>query len=137
MTGSPIRQDYLETAISWIADRDGLVTVEDYMAIHENDPNANQLWLYFQKVIQWVEAVFTNKRPEMKGIEWGLLYNKFKDVLYDTATLEDEVKTLMIDDEVTKKKGVYTYVLTRDEKQLSLRQFTESQRREAGRRAAG
>jgi hypothetical protein len=137
MTGSPIRQDYLETAISWIADRDGLATVEDYMAIHQNDPNANQLWLYFQKGIQWVEAVFPNNRSEMKGIDWGLLYNQFKDVVYDTAKLEDEIRTLMIDDEVTKKKGVYTYVLNRDEKHLSLRQFTESQRREAYERQAG
>jgi hypothetical protein len=75
------------------------------MAIHQNDPNANQLWLYFQKVIQWVEAVFTNKRSEMKGIEWGLLYNQFKDVLCDTAKLEDEIRTLMIDDEGHEEEG--------------------------------
>ena len=79
-------------------------------------------------LIQWVEAVFTTKRSEMKGIDWGLLYNKFNDVLYDTAKLEGEVKALVIDDELPKMKGVYTYVLTRDEKYFSLRQFTEGPR---------
>ena len=49
----------------------------------------------------------------MKGIDWGALYNQFKDGLYDTAKLEDEIKALMIDDDVTRKKGVYQYVLTR------------------------
>ena len=137
MTGSPIRQDYLETAISWIADRDSLATVEDYMAIHQNDQNANQIWLYFQNVIQWVEAVFPTKRSEMKGVEWGQLYNRFNDGLYDTAKLEDEIKALMIDDDVTRKKGVYGYVLTRDEKYLSIRQFTEAQRRAAYERQGG
>ena len=137
MAGSPIRQDYLETAISWIADRDNLATVEDYMAIHQNDPNANELWLYFQKAIQWVEATFPKKRSEMKGVEWGVLYNKYKDGLYDTAKLEDEIRDLMIDDDVTRKKGIYTYVLARDEKYLSIRQFTEAHRRQAYERQKG
>jgi hypothetical protein len=137
MTGSPIRQDYLEAAISWIADRDALATVEDYMAIHQPDPNANQLWLYFQKVIQWVEAVFPNTRSEMKGIEWGLLYNRFKDEVHDSAKLEAELRTLLIDDDVTKKKGAYTYVLTRDEKYLAIRQFTPAMRRAAYERQSG
>jgi len=137
MAGSPIRQDYLEAAITWIADRDGLGTVEDYMAVHQNDPNANQLWLYFQKVIQWVESVFPKKRSEMKGIEWGELYNRFKDVVYDTGKLETEVRRLLIDDDVTRKKGVYSYLLTGDEKYLSIRQFTEAMRRAAYERQAG
>ena len=54
----------------------------------------------------------------MKGIDWGGLYNQFKDGVYDTAKLEDEIKALMIDDDVTRKKGIYQYVLTRDEKYL-------------------
>jgi len=137
MTGSPIRQDYLETAIDWIADRDGLASVEDYMAIHQNDQNANQLWLYFQKVIQWVEAVFPTKRSEMKGIEWGLLYNQFKDGFYDTAKLEHQIKALMIDDDITRKKGIYQYVLTGDEKHLAIRAFTPGMRRAAYERQDG
>ncbi len=67
MTGTPIRQDYLETVIKWINDGD----IEGYMAKHQHKPNANELWLYFQKVIDWVKATFPTYRKEMKGVEWG------------------------------------------------------------------
>lgn len=133
VTGSPIRQEYLETAISWLS----AGRIEQYMSIHQHDPNANELWSYFQSVISWVELTFTTYRKEMKGIDWGLLYNQFKDVLYDTAKLEDEIKKLMIDDDATRKKGIYPYVLTGDEKYLSVRAFTEAQKREAYERQAG
>jgi len=125
MTGSPIRQDYLETTISWINDGD----IEGYMAEHQHDQNANQLWLYFQTVINWVTATFPKYRREMKGIAWGILYNTHKDDNLDPNTLETEIVQLMGDDEVTKKKGVYEYLLTRNEKHLSIRAFTDSQKR--------
>ena len=75
LKGSSLRQDYLETAISWIADRDG-ETIEGYMAKHQKDPTAQQLWSYFRSVIEWVEAIFPTYRKEMKGVQWGLLYNE-------------------------------------------------------------
>ena len=125
MTGSPIRQDYLETAISWINDGD----IEGYMAMHQHDQNANQLWLYFQTVINWVQATFPKYRKEMKGLAWGELYNTHKDDNLDPKSLEAEMAQLMSDDEVTKKKGIYEYLLTRNEKHLSIRAFTDSQKR--------
>lgn len=137
MNGSPIRQEYLETAIEWIAARDGLKSIEDYMALHQNDENANQIWIYFKRVIEWVQTIFPVKRKEMKGIEWGLLYNSFKDVELDPDELEQRVKSLLIDDDVTNKKGIYSYVLTGDEKHLSLRAFTDSQKRAAYERQGG
>jgi len=137
VNGSPIRQEYLETAIEWIAARDGLASIEEYMALHQQDENANQIWLYFRRVIEWVEAIFPVKRKEMKGIEWGLLYNRFKDTELDPDALERQIKVLLIDDEVTNKKGVYTYVLTGEEKYLSLRAFTTAQKREAYERQGG
>lgn len=70
MSGTPIRQDYLETAIKWINDGD----IEGYMAAHQHDPNATQLWLYFQNLIAWVTATFTNKRKEMRSVQWGPLH---------------------------------------------------------------
>ena len=72
LNGSPIRQDYLETAISWISDRDG-TDIENYMATHQHDSSASALWIYYQNVINWVTTVFPNYRKEMKGIKWGLL----------------------------------------------------------------
>jgi hypothetical protein len=131
--GSPIRQDYLETAISWLSSR----RIEDYMSAHQHDPNANELWSYFQAVIAWVGLTFTTYRKEMKGINWGDLYNQFKDGLHDTAALEDKIKALMLDDDVTRKKGIYPYVLTHEEKYLAIRAFTPAQRREAYERQGG
>jgi hypothetical protein len=133
VNGSPIRQEYLETAISWLSGG----RIEQYMASHQHDPNANELWSYFQAVISWVELTFTTYRKEMKGLDWGSLYNTFKDGLYDTAKLEDEIKALMVDDDVSNKKGIYPYVLSRDEKYLAIRRFTEAQRREAYERQDG
>ncbi|MGH3381738.1 MAG: HNH endonuclease, partial [Actinoallomurus sp.] len=92
---------------------------------------------YFQAVIAWVKLTFPTYRSELKGIDWGSLYNQFKDGLYDTDKLEDEIKALMIDDDVTRKKGVYQYVLTRDEKYLAIRQFTSGMRRAAYERQGG
>lgn len=133
VSGSPIRQEFLETAISWLSGG----KIEPYMSAHQHDPNANELWTFFQSVIAWVKLTFTTYRKEMKGIDWGGLYRQFKDGLYDTTKLEAEVKALMVDDDVTRKKGIYAYVLSRDEKSLSIRQFTEAHRREAYERQAG
>lgn len=125
VNGSPIRQDYLETVISWINDG----KIEEYMSAHQHDHNANELWLYFLSVINWVDSTFIKYRKEMKGINWGFLYNTYKDGQFDTSALEEEIKNLMMDDDVTNKKGVYFYVLTRNEKYLNIRAFTESQKR--------
>jgi hypothetical protein len=127
VNGAAIRQDILETALDWISNGE----IDKYMSIHQHDPNANELWTYFRNVIEWVKLTFTTYRKEMKGLDWGGLYDKYKDKLYDTAKLEKEINALMTDDEVTNKKGIYTYVLTRNEKYLSIRAFTESQKREA------
>lgn len=133
MTGSPIRQDYLETAISWINND----KIEGYMAVHQHDPNANELWLYFQAVINWVKATFPKYRREMKGISWGVLYNQFKSAKLDPKKLEEQITKLMQDEEVTKKSGIYPYILTGEEKYLNLRSFTDNQKREAYERQKG
>ena len=127
LTGETIRQEYLETALKWINNG----KIEAYMAIHQHDPNANELYSYFLKVIDWVEMTFIKYRKEMKGLEWGSLYNLFKDVMFDTAALEKEISELMADDDVTSKKGIYLYVLTRQEKYLAVRSFDNRMKRTA------
>ena len=133
VSGSPIRQEYLETAVSWINDGE----IEAYMAKHQHDADADELWHYFQKVIAWVRQNFTNYRREMRGVEWGKLYNEFKDRKLDSDKLEAEIKGLMQDEDVTKKSGIYPYVLTRQEKYLSIRAFTDRMKREAFERQNG
>lgn len=127
LSGSPIRQDYLETALSWINDE----KIEDYMAKHQHDKNADELWNYFQEVIAWVRAHFINYRREMSGVQWGELYNKFKDKKLNASKLETEIKELMQDEDVTKKSGIYPYILTKQERYLSIRVFTDKMKREA------
>jgi hypothetical protein len=133
MNGSPIRQDYLETTISWISDD----KIEEYMAVNQHSPNANELWLYFQSVINRVKVVFPNYRKEMKGINWGSLYNQLKDQQFDSVQLETEISKLMQDEDVTKKSGIYEYVLTRNERVLNIRAFTDNQKREVYEKQAG
>ncbi|MCK0108221.1 DUF262 domain-containing protein [Flavobacteriaceae bacterium S0825] len=123
LKGTPIRQDYLETAIKWISNGN----IEVYMANHQHDQNASALWRYFQDVISWVEATFTIKRKKfMKGVDWGVLYNEFKDEVFNTDSIEKETARLIADDDVEKKKGIYPYILTRDERHLGIRAFTDS-----------
>lgn len=123
LVGSPIRQEYLEKAIDWISSGN----IEVYMANHQHDQNASALWLYFQAVITWVNSTFVVKRKKfMKGIEWGVLYNKYKEVIYDTKAIEAETAQLIADDEVEKKSGIYAYILTRDERLLGIRTFSDS-----------
>jgi hypothetical protein len=133
MNGSPIRQEYLETAIEWINNGD----VEGYMAKQQQKPNANELWLYFKRVIEWVAVTFPKKRKEMKTVNWGMLFNEFKDSELDPVKLEAEIAKLMADDDVTKKSGIYPYVLNREERNLSIRAFTDNQKREAYERQKG
>lgn len=133
VNGSPIRQEILETAINWINEG----KVEDYMSKHQHDPNANELWTYFHNVINWVKLTFIQYRKEMKGINWGMLYNAHKSDLVDTRKLEHEIEKLMMDDDVTNKKGIYSYVLNRQEKHLNIRTFTDNQKREAYERQKG
>lgn len=133
LDGSPIRQEFLETALSWINKE----KIEEYMSKHQKDKNANELWGYFQNVIHWVRMVFPNYRREMKGVNWGGLYNNLKDKKFNAKKLEKEISKLMEDDEVTNNKGIYPYVLTRDERYLNLRSFTDKQKGGAYERQKG
>jgi hypothetical protein len=133
MNGTPIRQDYLETTIDWISKGN----IEVYMSNHQNEANANELWLYFQSVINWVKTIFPKYRKEMKGINWGFLYNEYKDQKFDSKKLEEQIVLLMIDDDITNKKGIYEYVLSGKEKHLNIRAFTDNQKRESYERQKG
>ena len=84
---------------------------EKYMAKHQKKQNANELWLYFKGVIDWVESTFIVKRPQMKGVDLGSLYNEYKDKLVDTDKIEKETKKLMENEYVENKKGIYHYIM--------------------------
>ena len=136
LSGKMIRQEFLETAIEWIALTEDK-GVEAYMAEHQHDSNASALWLHFQNVINWVNTIFPKYRKEMKGLEWGRLYFEHKNDSLDPAALELRISELMQDDDVTAKKGIYEYLLSGDEKHLNIRAFTDNQKREAYERQKG
>ena len=124
--GAAIRQEILEIALKWISDD----KPAEYMAKHQKDPTALELRTHFNNVIDWVQTTFPVKRKEMKSVNWGALYKAHYTEKLDPVALEAAVEELMLDDEVTKKAGIYYYVLTRNERYLSLRQFSEKVKRE-------
>lgn len=131
--GKVLRQDYLEKVLDWISDG----RIEDYMAIHQHDSTASELWLYFNNVINWVEVTFQDYRNEMQNVDWGKYYNIYKNNKYDVKELAKKVDELMLDDDVTKKSGIYEYLLDGKEKHLQIRAFTESEKRSVYERQEG
>ena len=99
MTGKLEEQAYLETILKWAARKDNM-TIDKYMAVHQFEPNANKLWSYYMQIITWVRSTFIKYRKEMKGLDWGALYDEFGDGIYDTAALENQIHDLMEDDEI-------------------------------------
>ena len=137
ISGSPIRQDYFEKALKWIGDAQGK-SILQYMAEHQNDTDADQLWQYFQDVIHWVEKLFGHKyKKEMKSVEWGILYNQYRDTTLTATAIAQEVSRLMVDSDVQKKPGIFSYVFDHDEHHLGIRAFDDNTKREVYERQNG
>lgn len=145
LKGDPDRQDYLETVIKWAAHAENQLAkgtsddIKAYMARHQNDIGASALWDYFQKVMAWVKATFPDYRHEMDGLDWGEYYNLFSDTITakQSSQFEATVSQLMEDEDVTNKKGIYLYLLSGEERHLSIRAFSANQKREAFTRQNG
>lgn len=136
IAGEVNRQDLLQKAIEWHGGK-GDAAIKKYMNDHRQDANANALWTYFKSVIDWAKLIFPNRRRELRSVPWNVLYDKYGKDQLDAVELEKRVKVLMADDEVQKKSGIYTYVLTDDVRALGLRAFTINQKREAYERQEG
>ncbi len=121
--GSLIRQEYLETAIKWASKNN----IEDYMGRHQHNTDAEPLWEHFEAVIKWIRSTFTETRPKlMKGVDWGPLYDDHKDTPFDPEIIEQTIQGLIADQDVQKQSGIYSYILTRDERHLNLRAFSSN-----------
>ena len=132
--GDPNRQELLETALKWIADAQD-ITIDDYMAQHKSDDDADELWQYWQKVINWLQMVFPQDYKEMKGLDWGLLYNQYHKNDYNSSKIDKDIAQLIDDDEIKKKKGIWQYELAVNSneagatKYLNLRGFAKDMMR--------
>ncbi len=127
--GSANRQEFLERALDWVSKGD----IAGYMSAHRNDDNINELKTYFNSVIDWVSTVFIDVLPEMRGLEWGRLYELYHGKSYDPKKMSDDVKKLAADDYVQSRKGIFEYLLggSVDTKLLNVRVFETPVKRAA------
>lgn len=134
ITGDPNRQELFEKALKGISELQGLDDHSSYMAAHKSDTDADELWQYFQDAINWVQKIFPKYYSDMKGLDWLHLYNKYHNNTYNSTVMSSEVDRLHEDEEVQKNKGIYEYLLSRDDdpyagKLLNLRAFDEKDKR--------
>lgn len=119
--GSANRQDYLERALDWVSKGD----IGGYMSAHRNKNNINELKAYFNSVLEWVSTVFVDVLPEMKGLEWGRMYEIYHGTRYDYKKMANDVNMLAADDFVKNRKGIFEFLLggSVDTKLLDVRVF--------------
>ncbi len=122
--GSANRQAFLERALEWVSQGD----IGGYMSAHRNNKNINELKTYFNSVIDWVSGVFMDVESEMRGLEWGRLYEEHHSKSYDPAKVSAEVRRLYGDPYVKTRRGVFEYILggLQDSKLLDVRVFDDA-----------
>jgi 5-methylcytosine-specific restriction endonuclease McrA len=122
--GSANRQEFLECALDWVSNGQ----IGDYMSRHRHDNNINELKLYFDSVIDWVSTVFTDVENEMRGIEWGRLYESNHKKPFNSVTVSEDLKRLYGDPYVKNRRGIFEYILggSTDTKLLDIRIFDEA-----------
>lgn len=124
VSGTVNRQDFLECALDWVSGGE----IGEYMSRHRRDTDITELKTYFNTVIDWVSGVFTDVESEMRGLEWGRLYESYHKSAYDPKKVAHEVRALYADPYVKNRKGVFEYVLggSVDTKLLDVRVFDEA-----------
>lgn len=122
--GSANRQDFLERALDWVSKGN----IDDYMSSHRKDKNITELKTYFNSVIDWVSSVFIDVESEMRGLEWGRLYEQYHKKAYDPAEVSKEVHKLYGDPYIKNRKGIFEYILggLADTKLLNVRVFDDA-----------
>ena len=127
ISGNVNRQDFLKTALDWVSKGN----IDGYMSKHRFDTDINELKTYFNSVIDWISGVFSDVENEMRGLEWGRLYETYHKTPYDPVEVSNKVQTLMADPYVKNKKGIFEYVLggEQDTKLLDIRIFEEGTKR--------
>jgi len=127
VSGSANRQEFLERAFDWVSKGD----IDGYMSCHRFDKNINELKKYFNSVIDWVSNVFTDVESEMRGLEWGRLYEEYHKKAYNPSKVSAEVQKLYADPYIKNRKGIFEYILggSVDTKLLEVRVFDEATKR--------
>ncbi|WP_118800641.1 HNH endonuclease family protein [Haemophilus haemolyticus] len=124
INGSALRQDFLAKALEWVSKGN----VSNYMSQHRHDSNINELRTYFNTVIDWISTIFIDVEKEMRGLEWGRLYETYKNTAYNPQNISEKVKELYADPYVKNRKGIFEYILGNsvETKLLDVRVFDEA-----------
>jgi len=123
ISGDVKRQDYLRAALNWVSKGH----IDDYMSRHRYDNNITELKTYFTSVIDWVSSVFSDVESEMRGLDWGNLYERYHSNSYNPQEIHKKVQELYSDFYVKNRKGVFEYILggCTDTKLLDVRIFDD------------
>ena len=124
VSGSANRQDFLAVALDWVSRGN----TGDYMSQHRYDDNIRELKTYFDTVTEWANTVFAGTESEMRGLEWGRLYEMYHAKSYNPTTLWARAQELYGDPYVKNRKGIFEFVLggETDTKLLDVRVFDEA-----------
>lgn len=123
ISGDIKRQAFLEQALDWVSKG----SIDNYMSQHRHDKNIDELKKYFNEVINWISTVFIDVESEMRGLDWGRLYETYKNDSFDPSKVSEQVRELYTSFEVKEKRGVFEYILggSKDTKLLNVRVFDE------------
>lgn len=123
VSGTALRQDFWERALEWVSG--GKDNIAGYMSNHRKDTNINEVKTYFNTVIDWVSSVFKDVESEMRGLEWGRLYEEYHSKPYNPDEVSKKVQALYADGYVKNRKGIFEFVLggSVDTKLLDVRIF--------------
>lgn len=121
--GSPNRQEFLAVALEWVSRNN----IDNYMALHRNDDNINEIKKYFDCVIEWVSTIFIDVEKEMCGLEWGVFYEKYHNQAYNPNHIKNRVQALYGDSYIKNRKGIFEFILGGeiDTKLIDVRIFDE------------
>lgn len=130
--GAVNRQEFLQCALDWVSHG----KIEAYMSQHRYDNNICELKTYFNTVIDWITAVFTDVEREMCGLEWGRLYETYHNTPYNPTAVSQAVHRLMEDPYIQNRKGIFEYILggEHDTRLLNVRVFDEATKKKVYRK---
>ena len=124
--GDVKRQMILKAALDWVSKGN----IDKYMSDHRKDKDITELKTYFTSVIDWIDGVFTDVEPFMRGLPWGAYYEKYHKNAYDPQKVSAKHQELAADEWVS-NSGICEYILggCTDTKLLHIRVFDDKTKR--------
>ena len=125
--GDVNRQEYLSAALNWVSKGN----IDNYMSKHRFDTNITELKSYFNSVIDWTSSVFKDVKSDMRGLEWGRLYETYHINSYDPNQVSETLCKLYADSQIQDTKGICEYILggCKDTRLLNIRVFDDNTKR--------